>query len=239
MAAARYMDVHGVTAEQLASVSVKNHAHGTGNKRAQHGRNVTCEEVLASKMIADPLTLLQCCAITDAAAAAVVGNRKRNSRDIAVLSSAFATGGLWNHETDHAWGYQLARDTALQAYERSGVGPEEVDLIELHDAFTIGEIVTSEALGLAPEGEGASLVTDGHSWIGGRQPINPSGGLLSRGHPLGATGIAQVVEVVWQLRGDATGRQVEGARTGLVETLGGGASGLDGNACVVSILGKR
>jgi acetyl-CoA C-acetyltransferase len=239
MAAARYIDVHGVTPEQLASVSVKNHAHGTGNKRAQHGRHVTVEEVLASKMIADPLTLLQCCAITDAAAAAVIGSRKRQSRDIAVLGDAFATGGLWNHETEHAWGYQLARDTARAAYDSSGMGPSEMDLIELHDAFTIGELVTSEALGLAPEGEGASLVTDGHSWLGGRQPINPSGGLLSRGHPLGATGVAQVVEVVWQLRGDADGRQVEGARTGLVETLGGGASGLDGNACVVSILGKR
>ena len=238
MAAARYMAVYGVTPEQLAQVSVKNHQHGTGNPRAQHGRAVTLEQVLASPMVADPLTLFQCCAITDAGAAAVIGGSKRGPRDVAVRASAFSTGGLWDHETDHVWGFGLARDTAARAYEISGLGPEDIDLFEVHDAFTIGEIVTTEALGLAKEGDGVSLVMDGHSWIGGRQPVNPSGGLLSRGHPLGATGVAQVVEVVWQLRGDAGARQVQGARTGLVETLGGGVSGLDGNACVVSILSR-
>jgi acetyl-CoA acetyltransferase len=166
----------------------------------------------------------------------VVGARKRTGRDVRVCSSAFRTGGLWNHETEHAWGFELAHATSEQAYERAGIGPEEIDMFEVHDAFTIGEIVTTEALGLAKEGEGALLAQTGHTSIGGRQPVNPSGGLLSRGHPLGATGVAQVVEAVWQLRGDAGGRQVEGARTAVVETLGGGVSGLDGNACVVSVL---
>ena len=107
----------------------------------------------------------------------------------------------------------------------------------MHDAFTIGEIVTTEALGLAEPGDGGRLVESGHTTIGGRQPVNPSGGLLSRGHPLGATGVAQVAEAVWQLRGEAGGRQVEGARVAVVETMGGGVSGIDGNACVVAVLG--
>ena len=236
MAASRYMAVYGLTAEQLARVSVKNHGHGTANPRAQHGRAVSLEEVLASRMVADPLTLLQCCAITDAAAAVVVGDRRRNARDVEVRSSALRSGGLWDHETDHVWGFALARDTATAAYEQAGLGPEDCDLFEIHDAFTIGEIVTTEALGLAKEGEGGHLVDSGRTSLGGAQPVNPSGGLLSRGHPLGATGTAQIAEAVWQLRGDAGGRQVDGARTALVETLGGGVAGLDGNACVISIL---
>ncbi len=124
-----------------------------------------------------------------------------------------------------------------EAYEEAGIGPQDVDLFEVHDAFTIGEIVTTEALGMAPEGGGGALVESGHTTLGGAQPVNPSGGLLSRGHPLGATGVAQLAEVVWQLRGEAQGRQVEGARVGVVETMGGGVSGIDGNAAVVAVLG--
>lgn len=236
MSAARYQSEFGVTNEQMANVSVKNHRHGMANDRAQHRRSLTVEEILASRMIADPLNLLQCCAISDAAAAAVIGPPRHGARDIAVRATALRSGALWDHRTPHVWGFDIVRDTAAVAYEQAGIGPADVDLFEVHDAFTIGEIVTTEALGLAAEGEGALLCQSGHTWVGGRQPVNPSGGLLSRGHPLGATGLAQLAEVVWQLRGDAGPRQVQGARIGLVETMGGGTAGVDGNGCVVAVL---
>jgi acetyl-CoA C-acetyltransferase len=130
----------------------------------------------------------------------------------------------------------LVRDTAQEAYELAGVDPRDIDVIECHDAFTIGEIVTTEAIGLAAEGEGYELLHTGHTRLGGPQPVNPSGGLLSRGHPLGATGLAQTAEIVWQLSGKAGPRQSPGSRLGLVETMGGGVAGIDGNACVIVVL---
>jgi len=236
MSAARYLEVFGTRREQLAAVSVKNHRHAAGNPRAQYRKPCSVEEVLASRMIADPLTLLQCCPIADGAAAAVLGPARGRSGEVRVRGSALRSGSLWDHRSQHVWGFEIARDTARAAYEQAGVGPEDLDVLELHDAFTIGEIVTSEALGLAEEGRGGALVESGHTTLGGRQPVNPSGGLLSRGHPLGATGLAQLAEITWQLRGSAGARQVEGARLGLVETMGGGVSGIDGNACVVTVL---
>lgn len=238
MSAARYQDVFEVTDEELAAVSVKNHRHGTGNDRAQHRQAVTLDEVLSSRLIADPLTLLQCCPIADGAAAAVIGPRRGVDRDIEIRGTAMSTGELWNHQSPHVWGFDLVATTAARAYESAGAGIDDVDVLEMHDAFTIGEIVTAEALGMAPEGEGARLATSGHSALGGAQPINPSGGLLSRGHPLGATGMAQLSELVWQLRGEAGSRQVSGARLALLETMGGGVGGIDGNACVVAILAR-
>ena len=240
MSASRYQAVYGLTDDDLALVAVKNHRHAVANERAQHRTPHTVEEVLASRMIADPLTLLQCCPIADGAAAAVIG-RVGASVDtpheaVAVRSSVLRSGGLWDQRSAHVWGYELIRDTARLAYDAAGVGPTDIDVIECHDAFTIGEIVTTEAIGLAAEGDGVSLLRSGHTAIGGPQPVNPSGGLLSRGHPLGATGLAQVAEIVWQLRGRAGGRQVTGARLGMVETMGGGVAGIDGNACVVAIL---
>ena len=236
LAATRYQAIHGLTDEDLALVSVKNHSHAVHNDRAQHRTPHTVEEVLASRMIADPLTLLQCCPIADGAAAAVLSVKNSTAREVVVRSSVLGSGGLWDNRSEHVWGFDLVSSTARQAYEDAGIGPDDVDVIECHDAFTIGEIVTTEALGLAPEGKGAALLRAGHTTIGGPQPVNPSGGLLSRGHPLGATGLAQVAEIVWQLRGDAGTRQVEHASIGLVETMGGGVAGIDGNACVVALL---
>ena len=238
MSATRYQQVHGVTDDDLALVAVKNHRHAVGNERAQHRTPHTVEQVLDSRMIADPLTLLQCCPIADGAAAAVVGGSRAvdTQRPVRVRSSALQSGGLWDHRSDHVWGFGLVRDTAMAAYEAAGVSVDDIDVIECHDAFTIGEIVTTEALGLASEGDGATLLREGHTEIGGKHPVNPSGGLLSRGHPLGATGLAQIAEITWQLRGDAGQRQVDGARIGLVETMGGGVAGIDGNACVVAVL---
>lgn len=241
MAAHRYQHCHGVTPEQMALVAVKNRRHALANPRAQHAGEFTVEQILASRPISDPLTLLQCCDISDAAAAAVLGPARRadtggNASDVTVRATALASGQAWDHTTDLVWGWQLIADTARAAFESAGIGPDDIHVLEVHDAFTIGEIVTTEALGLCELGGGGALVESGHTSLGGIQPVNPSGGLLARGHPLGATGLGQVAEIVWQLRGTAAGRQVEGARLGAVETMGGGTAGIDGNACVVAVL---
>lgn len=237
MSASRYLHEGLVTREQLAAVSVKNHRHAVENDRAQYGGVHTVADVLASPMIADPLTLLQCCPISDGAAAAVIGTDRGVTTDVPIRGMAMASGALWDQTSDHVWGFDLVRDTAGRAYEQAGIGPADLDVLEVHDAFTIGEVVTVEALGVVPIGRAGAAAADGETAIGGRCPVNPSGGLLSRGHPLGATGLAQTAEIVWQLRGRAGGRQVDGARIGLVETMGGGVSGIDGNGCVVAVLG--
>lgn len=236
MAATRYQHLYGLTDAELAMVAEKNHGHARFNDRAQHRTPHTVDEILASRMIADPLTLLQCCPIADGAAAAVVAPRSAGIAEVVVRSSVLRSGALWDHRSEHVWGFEVIRDTAAAAYAAAGVAPADVDVVECHDAFTIGEIVTTEALGLAPVGEGARLLRERHTHVGGPQPVNPSGGLLSRGHPLGATGLAQVAEIVWQLQGQAGGRQVDGATLGLVETMGGGVAGVDGNACAIALL---
>ena len=235
MSAARYQHEFGVTDEQLAAVSVKNHGHGRHNPRAQHQKAPTIDQVLESPVISSPLTLLQCCSIADAAAAAVL-RPPGIPGGVRVLSSSLKSGGLWDQRSELVWGWQIVADTARAAYEEAGVSALDIDVFEVHDAFTIGEIVTTEALGLAELGAGGRLVESGYTTLGGNQPVNPSGGLLSRGHPLGATGLAQIAEIVWQLRGDAGARQVPDARLGVVETMGGGTAGVDGNACVVTVL---
>ncbi len=236
MAATRYLAEFDTTPDQLAAVSVKNHGNGVANPRAARRREVGTEEVLGSRMIAEPLTVLQCCGMSDAAAAAVVGPGRRGGRDVAIRGSALRSGGLWDHRSAAVWGWNLVHDTGCAAFETAGVGVGDIDVFEVHDAFTIGEIVTAEALGLAPQGQGGRLAAEGVTAIGGRSPVNPSGGLLSRGHPLGATGLAQLAEIVWQLRGQAGDRQVAEPRLGVVETMGGGAAGIDGNGCVVAVL---
>ncbi|MFC7657169.1 thiolase family protein [Pseudonocardia benzenivorans] len=237
MSAARYLHIGAVTPQQLAAVSVKNHAHALHNPRAQYSGRYTVAEVLGSKMIADPLTLLQCCPTSDGAAAAVLAPATGGARQVTVRGVALRSGEPWNQDSPHVWGFDIVRDTAADALAAAGLDTvDDVDVVEVHDAFTIGEIVTTEALGLVGEGEGGKAAEEGVTAVGGRHPVNPSGGLLSRGHPLGATGLAQVAEIVWQLRGEAGGRQVESARIGLVETMGGGVSVLDGNACVVAVL---
>ncbi|ALL74897.1 acetyl-CoA acyltransferase [Pseudonocardia sp. EC080610-09] len=237
MSAARYLHLGAVTPAQLAAVSVKNHAHALHNPRAQYAGSYTVDEVLGSTMISDPLTLLQCCPTSDGAAAAVLAPASGGDREVVVRGVALRSGAPWNETSPHVWGYDIVRDTAADALAAAGLDTVvDVDVVEVHDAFTIGEIVTTEALGLVAEGEGGKVAEAGVTALGGRHPVNPSGGLLSRGHPLGATGLAQVAEIVWQLRGEAGGRQVGSARIGLVETMGGGVSVLDGNACVVAVL---
>ncbi|GAB3202139.1 thiolase family protein [Geodermatophilus arenarius] len=238
--AARYVDEFGVTPEQLAAVAVKNKRNGLDNPRAQLRNNApTVEEVLASRMIAEPLTFLQCCPTSDGAGAAVVGPDRGNRDDLRIEASAMVSGALWDHRSDEVWGYASVARAAGKAFAQAGRTPGEIDVLEVHDAFTIGEVLTLEALGLAPRGEGAELAPSGHTARDGAQPVNPSGGLLSRGHPLGGTGTAQLAEIAWQLRGRAGARQVARHRVGLVETMGGGAAGMDGNACVVTILSTQ
>lgn len=237
LSASRYMSDHGATPADLARVAVKNSSHGARNPRAQRQRAVSEDEVLASRMIAEPLTLFQCAGLSDAAAAAVLGPPRGNARDVTVQASVLRSGEAWDQASDHVWGHDIVRRTSAAAFEEAGVGPGDLDVLEIHDAFTIGELVTLEALGVAEAGRAPARVAAGELSIGGAQPVNPSGGLLSRGHPLGATGLAQVAEVTWQLRGAAGERQVDGARVGLVETMGGGAAGIDGNGCVVTVLG--
>jgi acetyl-CoA acetyltransferase len=237
LSANRYLDLHDASVSDLAAVAVKNSAAGALNPRAGRRRAVTEEEVLGSRMIAEPLTLFQCAGLSDAAAAAVLGPERREARDVEVRGSALRSGAAWDGASEHVWGFDIVRDTAADAYAAAGIGPAEADVLEVHDAFTIGEIVTVEALGLAPPGGAPARLRAGELALGGAQPVNPSGGLLSRGHPLGATGLAQIAEIVWQLRGECGPRQVEGARVGVVETMGGGAAGLDGNGCVVTVLG--
>jgi acetyl-CoA acetyltransferase len=238
LSASRYMAETGASVSDLAQVAVKNSRHGALNPRAQHRRVLHEEEILASRPIADPLTLLQCAGLSDAAAAAVLGPSRGHPHDVRILSSQLRSGLAWDHESPHVWGFDVVRDTAVAVYEEAGLGPEDIDIIECHDAFTIGELVTVESLGFAEQGTAARHVRNGDFALGGAHVVNPSGGLLARGHPLGATGLAQIAELTWQLRGEAGDRQVEHARTALVETMGGGTAGLDGNAAVVAALAR-
>ncbi|HTK64855.1 MAG TPA: thiolase family protein [Pseudonocardia sp.] len=238
--AQRYLGEFGVTPEQLAAVAVKNKRNGLDNPRAQlRNKAPDIEEVLASRMIAEPLTFLQCCPTSDGAGAAIIGPDRGNRDDLRIEASAMVSGALWDHRSDDVWGFASVARAAEKAYAQSGRTPAEMDVLEVHDAFTIGEIMTLEALGIAPRGKGAELAPSGHTARDGAQPVNPSGGLLSRGHPLGATGTAQIAEIAWQLRGRAGARQVSRHRVGMVETMGGGAAGMDGNACVVTILSTQ
>ncbi|NGP08098.1 thiolase family protein [Rhodococcus sp. 14C212] len=238
--AQRYVGEFGVTPEQLAAIAVKNKRNGMDNPRAQLRDTVpTIQEVLDSRMIAEPLTFLQCCPTSDGAGAAIVGGDRGNPNDLRIESSAMVSGALWDQRSEDVWGFASVARAAAKAFTEAGRTPAEIDVLEVHDAFTIGEIVTLEALGLAPRGKGAELAPSGHTTRDGAQPVNPSGGLLSRGHPLGATGMAQLAEIAWQLRGQAGPRQVARHRVGLVETMGGGAAGMDGNACVVTILSTQ
>ncbi len=233
--AVRHMAEFGTTREQLARVAVKNRRHAGGNPVAQYRDPVTLEEVLDSPMIVDPLTRFQCCPIADGAAAVVVSSPEAArglDRSVWVESAVLCTGSYENPQHLTRWETDY-RGCAL-AYEQAGIGPRDLDLVECHDAFTISEILHYEALGLCPSGEGGRFVEAGHSALGGRVPVNPSGGLLSRGHPVGATGVAQIVEVVSQLRGEARGRQVENARVGLAHCMGGDKAG-DSKSCTVSI----
>lgn len=234
--AQRHMAEFGTTAEQLAQVAVKNRAHAAANPVALFREPITLQEVLEAPMIVDPLTRLQCCPIADGAAALVLCSpemARRLGAGVKVEAAVLSSGSYESPQDLARWETDLR--TSAQAYEKAGLGPEDIDLVECHDAFTISEILHYEALGLCPEGEGGRFAEQGHSALGGRVPVNPSGGLLSRGHPVGATGVAQVIEVVQQLKGQAGPRQIPGAKIGLAHCMGGDKAG-DTKSCTVAIL---
>jgi acetyl-CoA acetyltransferase len=238
MRARRYMHDHGVTLETLADVSVKNRKHGALNSIAKFSKLATREEILASRAVADPLTLLQCCpAVVDGAAALVLSTKPSggSAKPVRVLASVVQSGLFETSPVDMTEAEITARAAKL-AYEQAGVGPQDLSLLEVHDAFTISELLYYEALGLCGRGDAPRLLRSGATALGGRVPVNPSGGLLAKGHPPGATGVAQIVEVCEQLQGRAGERQVPGARIGLTQVTGGGIWGVDHAACSIHIL---
>lgn len=242
MVARRHMYEYGTTIEQLAKVSIKNHKNGCLNPYAQFQKEITFEEISHSPMVADPLTVLHCCPTGDGAAAAIICSKdvvmKYNVKPIRIAASVLKSGSYDGGWRDLTTNDQTIR-TAREAYEISGIGPEDLDLIELHDCFSIAEIFHYENLGLCKKGEGGRLMDEGKTELNGKIPVNPSGGLLAKGHPLGATGVAQMVEVVWQLRGEAGKRQIPDARVGLTHCVGGVVDGLDLGACTVHILKRE
>ncbi|MEU0469796.1 thiolase family protein [Amycolatopsis sp. NPDC006131] len=237
--AQRYAHDTGAALDDFAEVSVKNRAAGARNPHAMFRQPVTREDVLGSRPVADPLTLLQCCANADGAAALVLAAEhvvESRHDPVWLLGSGLASGTATGPKTE----FGTSRPSALaagQAYAAAGITAADIDFAEVHDAFTIGEITSVEALGLASQGKALAAVVAGEFSPGGRVPVNASGGLLAKGHPVGATGVGQVVELTTQLRGGAGERQVGGARIGLSHTVGGGVATLDAIASGVVIAG--
>ena len=238
MRAKRYMHEYGLTARQLAEVSVKAHDHGALNPNAQIRKRVTVEEVMSSRPVADPFTLWHCCPTGDGAAALVIASvdvaREQKSNPVRIAASEVTSGIYTNGYRDMTWAELTARG-AREAYEMAGVGPDDVDVAEIHDAFTIAELMYYEAFGFCERGHAYELLSSGATSLGGNICVNPSGGLLSRGHPVGATGAAQAVEIVRQLEGRAGAHQVEGAKVGIAHATGGGIAGLDHGVCSIHI----
>ncbi len=229
-----HMEKYGTTALQFAKIGFKNHQHSVNNPYSQFQTAYTLEDILNAQMVYEPLTKLQCCPTSDGSAAAVVASEdfvrkhKLESQAVEILGMAMATDLPSSFEEKSCIkmvGYDMSKAAARKVYEQAGIGPEDVDVIELHDCFSCNELITYEALGLCEEGKAGELVDAGATTYGGKWVVNPSGGLISKGHPLGATGLAQCSELNWQLRGMAEKRQVEGATIGLQHNIGlGGAA---------------
>ncbi len=235
--ARRHMAEFGTTREQIAMVAVKNRRYGALNPEAQLTDPVTLEEVLNARMICDPLTLPQCCPRGDGAAAVVLSAagiaRRFNSAPVSVAASVQVSGS-YSDAGSYTF-FDTDVRAAEAAYRMAGLGPGDIDLAEVHDCFSVAELVHYEDLGFCRKGEGGRFVEEGQSGIGGKTPVNTSGGLLSKGHVIGATGISQIVELVRQLRGQAGKRQVEGARVALQHN-GGGFIHTDTASCFIHIL---
>ena len=225
------MERYGTTREQLAMVAVKNHRHGALNPRAQYRQEITVEDVLRSAKVASPLNVLDCSPITDGAAAVVlaemsVAKRLAKGRPVVRITGiGHATDRIALHSRADMTAIPATTKAAERAFAMAGRKPSDVHVVELHDCFTIAEIIVLESLGFCKPGVGGTLAQSGHSALGGALPVNPSGGLKAKGHPVGASGVAQAVELTTQLRGEAGKRQVTGSRIGLAQNMGGtGAS---------------
>ncbi|BAM69958.1 acetyl-CoA acetyltransferase [Methanothermobacter sp. CaT2] len=225
MMARRHMYEYGTTREQLAMVSVINHENASNNPRAQFPMKVTVEQVMNSTMVADPLRLLDCSPISDGAAAVILCPadmaREYTDTPVYVKASAQASGTIALHDRRDITRIDATVNAARNAFKMAKLTPGDIDLVEVHDCFSINGILAVEDLGFVEKGEGGRAFEEGMTRIDGDIPVNPSGGLKARGHPLGATGIAQAAEVVWQLRGEAGKRQVEGAEIGMTHNIGG------------------
>jgi len=230
-----HMQQYGTTREQLAQVAVKNHRHGAMNPLAQFPTPITVEDVLNSPLVAEPLRVLDCSPITDGAAAAVlcpleVAKKISKKPIVKIVGTGHATDTIALHGRDDLTTLRATVRAAERAYKMAGKRPTDIHVAEVHDCFTIAEICIIEALGFVEKGKGGSAAESGLTALGGRIPVNTSGGLKSKGHPVGATGVAQVHEIVKQLRGEAGPRQVQGARVGLTQNMGG-----SGGSAVVHI----
>jgi len=208
---------------------VKNHRHGALNPKAQFRRQVTVEQVLSSSLVAEPLRLLHCSPVSDGAAAVLLCPLERAAEftdaPVKILASAMATAPMALADRDDPAFLDAVKLSAERAFQMAGIGPGEIQLAEVHDCFAIAEICCTEALGLVDVGQGGKAAREGVTTLGGKIPVNTSGGLKSKGHPVGATGIAQAIEIFEQLRGEAGKRQVDGAKVGLAQNMGGsGAS---------------
>jgi acetyl-CoA acetyltransferase len=232
--ACKHMEVYGSTVEDLAAISVKNHNNGLLNEYSQYRKKITIADVLNSKMIAEPLRLLDCCPFSDGAAAVIIcpadQARKYTDRPVYVAASVLTTGQYL--QSNDLCSFPVNARAAKEAYEAAGIGPEDIDLAEVHDCFSIAELLHYEDLGFCGKGEGQKLIRDGATMLGGHIPVNVSGGLLAKGHPVGATGIAQIIEITEQLRGEAGARQVKNAAVGLTHCNGGF---MQGEPCVSTI----
>ena len=231
-----HMEKFGTSPEAFARIAVKARQHAANNPFAVFTEPLTVEEVLASPPQTTPLTRLMCCPPTSGAAAVVLVNSdyaKRKGLDarVRIAGQGFTsdTADSFTGDMRHVVGYDLSVKAAADAYAQAGIGPEDIPVVELHDCFTANELITYESLGLTPEGTAEKFILDGDNTYGGRVVTNPSGGLMSKGHPIGATGLAQCAELTWQLRGTAGARQVEDARTALQHNIG------IGSACVVTV----
>jgi acetyl-CoA acyltransferase len=233
---------YGTTFDQFARVSVKNHWHSTMNPKSMYRKETPLQEVMAAEMIAWPNTKLMCSVNVDGSAAAVLVSEAKmktlglQDRAVKVRASVMSSNPFQERQMAMPDFSSATRIAAKSAYEAAGIGPDDINLIELHDCFATAEIVHYENLGICADGEAGALINSGDTQLGGRIPVNVSGGLLSKGHPLGATGIANIYEVATHLRGKAGQRQVEGARFGLTHVVGGGPG--MGTACAVHILEK-
>lgn len=238
MRAQRFLFERKVNKETLAKVTVKSRHCAVENPYAQFRKETTIEEVMASRTIADPLTLFQCCPTGDGAACLVIMSEKKmrasNVRAVRIKASIVHSGQPTTGFRDMTKPEITARSSS-DAYAEAGISPKDLDIVELHDAFTIAELIYYEALGLCEEGGSIAFLESGQSTFGGQVVVNPSGGLLSRGHPVGATGAAQAAEIYWQLTNQAGNRQVAGAKLALSHVTGGGIGRLDHGACTVHI----
>ena len=229
-----HMEKYGTTPEHFAKIGHKNHKHSVNNPYSQFQDEYSLEQIKAAPMVWDPLTKLQCCPTSDGAGAAIVVSEdfikkhKLQAKAVEILGMAMTTDFTSTFDDKSSMklvGYDMTKAAARKVYEQSGVGPEQVDVVELHDCFSANELITYEALGLCGEGKAGEFIDSGANTYGGKVVVNPSGGLISKGHPLGATGLAQCAELNWQVRGQADKRQVKDAKIALQHNLGlGGAA---------------